>query len=77
MQIKKDFEKDVTAYIWTEAAFSGKFELLDLLSRVEKGEVKKVKIHRRLVPNLILHNTILRFMERHGVTLVRDDVVRG
>ena len=77
MELKRDIEKDIASHIWTEVAFLGKFDLLDLLSRAEKSEVKKVKIHRRLVPNLILHHTILEFLRRHGVTVIREDVVKG
>jgi hypothetical protein len=77
MNIAKDFEKDVALFVWSELASLGKFELIDLLARAEKGDVKKVRVKRQLVPNIILHNTVIKFLTKHGVEVIRDDIRRG
>jgi len=77
VSILNGFSKDVEQRLWIELAIRGRFDLLEVLSQVEKGEVKKLRVKRKLVDDLILHNTVIKYLEKHGVTVVREDIVKG
>lgn len=61
---------DVELFLWQELALSGEHEVIELLNRVEKGEVKgKIKLpkSKQFSSSRIIHNTVIRFLELRGV----------
>ena len=67
-----DTEKAITEKIWLELVLQQKWDLLNLLSDVERGHVHQLRVKRQLVDSSILHNTIIEWMTRKGVMILVD-----
>lgn len=67
-------EKTDSTFIWTYLIGLGKFELIDLMAKAEKHEFKEIKIKRALVPDIVIHNSIIKHLEKNGITVIREDI---
>jgi len=68
--------KTDSTFIWTYLIELGKFELIDLMAKAEKHEFTEIKIKRALVPDIVIHNNIIKHLEKNGVTVIREDIKR-
>jgi beta-lactamase superfamily II metal-dependent hydrolase len=74
MMIKS--EKIEPNFIWTYLIDLGRHDLIELMAKSDKKEIKKIKVKRMLVPDLIIHNTIIKYLENNGVRVIREDIKR-
>ena len=69
-------EKTESGYIWPYLISIGKLELIELMAKSDRKEIKEINIKRALVPDLVVHNTIIRYLENNGVKVNRQDIKR-
>lgn len=69
-------KKTESTFIWSYLIEQNKLDLIDLMAKSDRREVKKIIIKRTLVPNLIIHNTIIKYLENNGVVIIRKDIKR-
>lgn len=69
-------EKTQVSYIWTYLIDLGKLDIIELMAKSDKKELHKIIIKKHLVPNLVVHNTIIKYLENNGVEVVRQDIKR-
>jgi hypothetical protein len=69
-------EKTQETYIWTYLIEIGKFDLIELMAKSDRKEIHEIIIKKLLVPNLVIHNTIIKYLEKNGVKVVRQDLKR-
>lgn len=67
-------EKTDPNYIWTYLIDLGKLDLIELMAKSDRKEMKTIKIKRLLVPDLIIHNTIIKYLENNGIKVIREDI---
>ena len=69
-------EKTQETYIWTYLIEIGKFDLIELMAKSDRKEIHEIIIKKLLVPNLVIHNTIIKYLEKNGVKVIRQDLKR-
>ena len=69
-------EKTDPTFIWTYLIGLGKYNIIELMAQAERHEIKLIKIKRPLIPDLVIHNTIIKHLEKNGVTVIREDIKR-
>jgi hypothetical protein len=69
-------KKTESTFIWSYLIEQNKLDLIDLMAKSDRREVKKIIIKRTLVPDLIVHNTIIKYLENNGVVIIRKDIKR-
>ena len=69
-------EKTDPTFIWTYLIGLGKYNLIELMAQAEKHEIQLIKIKRPLVPDMVVHNTIIKHLEKYGITVIREDIKR-
>jgi len=69
-------QKTDPTYIWSYLVDMGKLNLIALMADSDKHLFKKIIIRRLLVPDLIIHNTIIKYLENNGVEVIREDIKR-
>jgi hypothetical protein len=63
-------------FIWPYLIELGKFDLIELMAKSDKKEIHEIVIKRLLVPDIIVHNTIIKYLEKNGVKVIRKDLKR-
>jgi len=60
--------------LWLNLATTGNYKLLELCHRAEIGKIKEIhlKAETRLCKNIIINNTIIKFLEKKGVKVLYD-----
>ena len=69
-------EKSDPNYIWTYLIDLRRFDLIELMAKSDRKEINTIKIKRLLVPNIVVHNTIIKYLEKNGVKVIREDIKR-
>ena len=67
-------KKTEPTFIWSYLIEQNKLDLIELMAKSDRREVKKIIIKRTLVPDLIVHNTIIKYLENNGVIVIREDI---
>jgi hypothetical protein len=67
-------EKTNPTFIWSYLVELGKYDLIELMSKSDKKEIKKVIIKKLLVPDLVIHCAIIKYLEKNGVEIIRRDI---
>ena len=63
-------------FIWPYLIELGKYDLIELMAKSDKKEIHEIIIKNQLVPDLIVHNTIIKYLEKNGVKVIRKDLIR-
>jgi hypothetical protein len=63
-------------FIWPYLIELEKFDLIELMAKSDRKEIHEIIIKRHLVPDLVIHNTIIKYLEKNGVKVVRKDLKR-
>jgi hypothetical protein len=63
-------------YIWVYLINLGRYDLIELMAKSDRKEINTIKIKRMLVPDIVIHNTVIKYLERNGVTVIREDIKR-
>jgi len=67
---------DTQESIWLYLTGLGKFDLIDLMAKSDKKQIHEIIIKKSLVPNLVIHNKIIKYLEKNGVEVIRKDITR-
>jgi hypothetical protein len=59
-------------FLWNYLAGLGKFDIIDLLHKAENKKIHTIKIKRQLVPDMVMHNTIINFLETNNIVVKQD-----
>jgi hypothetical protein len=57
-------------YIFNYLIDIGKFDLIDLMAASDRHDIHIIRIKKKLVPNIIYHNTIINYLKKNGVEIV-------
>jgi len=71
-ETKPDVEKFIAEEISEYLTGNNKHDLINLLKKVEDGEVHTIKINRPLVENRFINIMIFKFMKDHDVDLIMN-----
>jgi len=69
-------KKTEPTFIWSYLIEIGRYDLIELMAKSDRKELKKIIIKRLLVPDLIVHNTIIKYLENNGIEVIRKDIKR-
>ncbi len=58
--------------LWFLLSNIGRFDLIDLLSKIERREIKKIKINKQLVKDIEIHSLIINYMKKYGVEVIKN-----
>lgn len=67
---------DTQESMWLYLTGLGKFDLIDLMAKSDKKQIHEIKIKKLLVPNLVIHNKIIKYLENNNVKVIREDIKR-
>jgi len=56
--------------LWLDLVLFDRHDIIELLYRADRGEIKKVQINRQLTSNTITHLNILSYLKRRGVEVI-------
>jgi DUF1009 family protein len=63
-------------YIWSYLVELGRHDLIDLMVKSDKKKIHEIIIKKRMVPDLVVHNTIIKYLEKNGIKVIRKDLKR-
>jgi len=73
LKVVKNEKMDPT-FIWTYLTENGRHNIIDLMVKSDKKQIKEVRIKRQLVPDLVVHNAIIKYLEKNRVKVIREDI---
>lgn len=63
-------------YIFVYLTELQRYDIIELMAKSDKKEIAVIKIKKRLVPDLIIHNAIIKYLENNNVECIREDIIR-
>jgi hypothetical protein len=69
-------EKTNPNFIWTYLIDLGRYDLIELMAKSDKKEIHTIKIKKLLVPDIVVHATMIKYLENNGVKVIREDIKR-